>query len=91
MNVNNVGNSSPVQKLVANPIQKQLPTENAQPTRATDRLELTGASHLLKALKSNDVRTDKIASIKSQIEDGSYEDDHKLNVAVDKMLDDLLK
>jgi len=91
MNVNNVGSSSPIQKLVANPIQKQIPTEAAPKARATDRLELSGGSHLLQALKSNDVRTDKVASIKNQIESGTYEDDHKLNVAVDKMLDDLLK
>jgi len=91
MNVNNVGPSSQVQKLVQNPIQKQLPTEQAGPTRASDRLELSGASHLLKTLKSNDVRTDKVANIKAQIENGTYEDDHKLNAAIDKLLDDLTK
>jgi len=91
MNVNNVGSSSPIQKLVNNPIQKQIPTDGTTQTRASDRLELSGASHLLKTLKSNDVRTDKVASIKSQIENGTYEDDHKLNVAIDKLLDDLTK
>ena len=91
MNVNNVGPSSQVQKLVQNPIQKQLPTEPTGPTRASDRLELSGASHLLKTLKSNDVRTDKVANIKAQIENGTYEDDHKLNAAIDKLLDDLAK
>ena len=91
MNVNNVGAGSQVQKLVQNPIQKQLPTGPSAPTRATDRLELSGGSHLLKTLKSNDVRTDKVASIKAQIEKGTYEDDHKLNVAIDKLLDDLTK
>ena len=91
MNVNNVGSSSPVQKLVQNPIQKQLPTEASGATRASDRLELSGASHLLKSLKSIDVRADKVAFIKAQIENGTYEDDHKLNVAIDKLLDDLTK
>jgi len=91
MNVNNVGPSSPVQKLVQNPVQKQLPTEQSGPTRASDRLELSGASHLLKALKSNDVRADKVASIKAEIENGTYVDDHKLDVAIDKLLDDLTK
>jgi anti-sigma28 factor (negative regulator of flagellin synthesis) len=91
MNVNNVGPSSQVQKLVQNPIQKELPTEPSGPTRASDRLELSGASHLLKSLKSNDVRAEKVDSIKAQIESGTYEDDHKLNVAIDKLLDDLTK
>ena len=91
MNVNNVGSSSPVQKIVANPIRKQIPTDAPSQPKASDRLELSGAGHLLKALKTNDVRTDKVQSIKSQIEDGTYESEQKLNVAVDRLLDDLTK
>jgi len=91
MNVNSVNAGSPVQKIVNNPIQKQLPTDASTPARASDRLELSGASGFLKALKTNDVRTDKVASVKSQIASGSYESDDKLNAAIDKLLDDLNK
>ena len=92
MNVNNVGQSSPVEKIVNNPIQKTIPTDAPKQLPATDRLELSGVSHLLKALKSNsDVRTDKVAEIKAQLEAGTYEDEKKLDVAVDRLLDDLLK
>ena len=92
MNVNNVGSNSPVQKIVNNPVQKAIPTDAPKQLPAADRLELSGVSHLLKTLKSNgDVRTDKVAEIKAQIENGSYEDDKKLDVAVDRLLDDLLK
>lgn len=92
MNVNNVGNSSPVQKIVANPIEKSIPADAPKQLPAADRLELSGVSHLMKALKSNaDVRTDKVAEIKAAIEAGTYEDDKKLDVAVDRLLDDLLK
>jgi len=92
MNVNNVGGNSPVSKIVSNPIQKQLPADAPQSLRASDRLELSGASHLLKSLKSNDVRVDKVAAIKAQIENGSYDaDGAKLDSAVDKLLDDLTK
>ena len=91
MNVNNVGSSSPVQKIVTNPVQKQVPADAPKQLRATDRLELSGASHLLNSLKSNDVRADKVAAVKSQIEAGTYEDDKKLNVAVDRLLDDLAR
>jgi anti-sigma28 factor (negative regulator of flagellin synthesis) len=91
MNVNNVGSNSPIQKIVSNPIQKQIPTDAAPKTSATDRLELSGASGFLKTLKSNDVRAEKVASVKSQIESGKYEDDHKLNVAVDKLLNEFSK
>ena len=92
MNVNNVGQSSPVEKIVNNPIQKTIPADAPKQLPATDRLELSGVSHLLKALKANsDVRTDKVAEIKAELEAGTYEDEKKLDVAVDRLLDDLLK
>ena len=57
---------------------------------ASDRLELSGASHLLQTLKTNDVRTDKVASIKAQIEAGTYDADGlKLDAAVANLLNDL--
>ena len=89
--INQVGGSSPVQRVVTNPIQKQVPADAPKQMPATDKLELSGASHLLKALKQNDVRADKVAQIKAQIEAGTYDDDQKLDVAVDRLLDDLLK
>ena len=91
MNVNNVGASSPLQKIVANPVQKQTPADPPQQLPATDRLELSGVSHLLKSLKTNDVRTDKVAAVKAQIEADTYEDGKKLDIAVNRLLDDLLK
>jgi anti-sigma28 factor (negative regulator of flagellin synthesis) len=90
--LSNVGSTSPVQKLTSNPIQKQIPTDAPAPLRATDRLELSGVSHLLKSLKTNDVRVDKVATVKSQIEAGNYDaDGKKMDAAIDKMLDDLMK
>src|ERR1700679_1063015 len=44
--VNNVNVNAPIQKIVANPVQKSIPA-GAAPVRASDRLELSGASHLL--------------------------------------------
>jgi anti-sigma28 factor (negative regulator of flagellin synthesis) len=89
--INHVGGSSPVQRVVTNPIQKQLPADAPAQMPATDKLELSGASHLLKALKKNDIRADKVAQIKAQIEAGTYDDEKKLDAAVDRLLDDLLK
>ena len=89
--INHVGGSSPVQRVVTNPIQKQVPADAPAQLPVTDKLELSGASHLLKALQKNDVRADKVAEVKAQIEAGTYEDDKKLDAAVDRMLDDLLK
>jgi anti-sigma28 factor (negative regulator of flagellin synthesis) len=88
--INSVGNNSPIQKIINNPIQKQLPPSAQQTTNSTaDKVELSGVSHLLTSLKANDIRLDKVASIKSQIEAGTYEDDDKLNIAADRLLDDL--
>ncbi len=89
--VNNIGSSSPVQKIVQSPIQRSIPnqTESPTPARSADRLELSGAGGLLQTLKTNDIRTDKVQSIKAQIEAGTYETDDKLNVATNKLLDDI--
>ncbi len=89
--VSNVGANTPVQKVVAKPIQKEVSAQAPKQLPATDRLELSGVSHMLQALKSNDVRADKVASVRAQIEAGHYEDDKKIDAAIDRLLDDLLK
>jgi len=89
MNINGVGNNSPVHKVVTNPVHKQVPTSPVTQHPIIDRLEVSGMSHLLKTLKTNDVRMDKVAKVKSQIDAGTYETEQKLNAAVDRLLDDL--
>ena len=65
------------------------PAEQAGHTRAADRLELSGASHLLQLAKANDVRADKIADLKKQIDAGTYDLDAKADVVADKLGEDL--
>lgn len=89
--IHGVGNQNAVQRVVSNPVQRQVPAEAPRQLPVTDKLELSGMSHLLRALKNNDVRTDKVAAIRAQIEAGTYENDAKLNTAVDRLLDDLDK
>ena len=89
--INHIGGPSPLQRVTTNPIQKQIGTDAPKQMPATDKLELSGASHLLKSLQKNDIRTDKVAEIKAQIEAGTYDDEKKLDAAVDRLLDDLLK
>jgi flagellar biosynthesis anti-sigma factor FlgM len=84
-----VSQNAPIQKIAANTVRKSVPT-NATPIRASDRLELSGVSHMLAALKAGDVRTDKIAQIRQQIQDGTYDvDGKKLDAAAGKLLDEL--
>jgi len=87
--INSINGNTPVQKIVTQPVQKQVPTDPPAQVRVTDRLELSGIGHMLKVLKTNDIRTDKVASIKSAIEAGAYETEDKLNAAIEKLLDDV--
>ena len=89
MAVNPVQGQIAVQKVVTSPVQKQVPADPPKQIPATDKLELSGMSHLVAALKKNDVRVDKVAEIRQQIAAGTYEDDKKLDGAIDKLLDDL--
>ena len=90
--VNSAATNSPVQKLVNQPIHKQVPADAPRQLPANDRVELSGMSHLLKTLKAGgDIRADKVAQLKAEIEAGTYETDEKLDIAADRLLDDLLK
>ncbi len=91
MSINNVGSNSPINRIVSNPIQKQIPADAPKQLGATDKLQLSGLSHLLKLAKGGDVNVAKVSQVKEAIANGTYEDDKKLNVAVDRLLDDLLK
>lgn len=88
--INGINGALPIHKAV-NPSQTQsVPAEPARVGRPIDRLELSGVGHLFKALKADrDIRVDKVATIRAQIEAGTYEDDAKLDVAVDRLLDEL--
>ena len=88
--INNVGGNNPIHQVTSQPIQKQAPTE-APRQRASDRVELSGMGNILKALKSNDIRADKVSAIKAQIEAGTYESEDKIDAAVDKLMEDLSK
>lgn len=89
--INNISGNSQVQKVVQNPIQREVSAPGSTgPSRGADKVEFSGLDAMLKTLQAGgDIRTDKVAQIKSQIEAGTYEDDKKLDAAVDKMLDDL--
>jgi anti-sigma28 factor (negative regulator of flagellin synthesis) len=90
--IDQVAGNSPVQNVVSNPVLKQIPPDAGTPVAATDKLELSGVSYLLTALKTNDVRTDKVAEIRQQLDAGTYDaDGAKLDATVDKLLDELNK
>lgn len=65
------------------------PVATPAPARSPDRVELSGLQNFMQVLKSNDIRAEKVAEIKAQIDAGTYETDDKLNVAIDRLIDDL--
>ena len=95
--MNPVGNSNPtysINRTAGKPAATPAAPTGA-PARGSDKVELSGSnpiSQMLKTLKAGgDIRADKVAAIKAQIASGTYEDDHKLDAATDKLLDDLMK
>jgi len=91
--INGLGGISPLQQPQSI---TPKPTVNAADGTATpkaslsDRLEFSGVSNLFASLKANDIRTDKVESIKSQIASGIYDaDGSKLDSAADKLLDEI--
>jgi anti-sigma28 factor (negative regulator of flagellin synthesis) len=93
-NVNGIGSGSPVNRLQAlKALGKNVPTDapaqTSSPARA-DRVELSGMDQILAKLKTNDVRTDKIESIRQQIAEGKYDTLDKFDQALNKLIDDAL-
>ncbi|GAB4128579.1 flagellar biosynthesis anti-sigma factor FlgM [Thermopirellula anaerolimosa] len=61
---------------------------NASPIQ--DELQLSDAAQLLdKVHDLPDVRWDRIARIKAEIANGSYETEEKLQIAVERLLDEI--
>jgi anti-sigma28 factor (negative regulator of flagellin synthesis) len=87
--INSISGNSAIQQIINAPIQSSLESDSAQNPRSADRLELSGVSQIFQSLQANNVRTDLVTSVRSQIDAGTYETDDKLNSATDKLLDDL--
>ena len=87
-NINGLGSVSPLQQTssVAKTAATQVSSAANKPT-LSDRIELSGLSGMHALLKSGgDFRADKVASIKAQIEAGTYETDDKFDAVSDKVL-----
>lgn len=59
--------------------------------QASDRVDLSEhARHLASLRELPEVRMNKIEAAKSAIAAGEYDNDHRLNIAIERMLDDVL-
>ena len=77
-------------------ITESIKTNAAQPTTnpisidTVDQLDISReAQYLMQVHGAPDIRTERVADIRSQIESGRYESGDKLNVAVDRLFDEL--
>jgi flagellar biosynthesis anti-sigma factor FlgM len=91
--INGLGGASQIQQIQNTNIGKTgASSAPAVKPPLSDRLELSGAGQFLQALKTNDVRGDKVADVKAQIANGTYDaDGSKLDAATSKLLDELSK
>ena len=55
-----------------------------------DQLDISASADLAsRALDAPGIRADRVAQIRSAIESGAYETDEKLNMALDRLLDEI--
>ncbi len=55
-----------------------------------DQLDISREADFLSRVRElPEIRTDRVAEIKAQIENGAYETDEKLDLAVDRLLNEL--
>ncbi|MEM6393243.1 MAG: flagellar biosynthesis anti-sigma factor FlgM [Planctomycetota bacterium] len=66
------------------------PVASSPVNRPSDRAEFSDAARFLAQLNDvPDIREDLVSSVKSAIDKGAYESPEKLDIAVDRLLDDL--
>ncbi len=89
-NVNGIQpNMAPQSVGATNPVVASAPT--AQATGVSDVVEISTAAALAaKVQQIPDVRADLVARVKQEIKAGTYETPEKIDIAAERLLDDLL-
>jgi negative regulator of flagellin synthesis FlgM len=74
---------APHHKPAANP-------QVAKPAAQADRVDISeAAQRAVQIQEIPDIRTDKVAAAKAAIAEGTYDTDAKMNVALDRLLDEI--
>ena len=74
----------------ANRIQSTETSNVATQIDTTDQVDISNEARMLAGLNENtEIRADRVAEIRQQIETGQYETTEKLETAVDRLLDEL--
>ena len=66
------------------------PATTTETPREADQLDISPQADLVSRIRDlPDIRADRVASIRAQIESGAYETDEKLDIALDRLLDEI--
>ncbi|MFC1586787.1 flagellar biosynthesis anti-sigma factor FlgM [Planctomycetota bacterium] len=90
MEITGAGGVSGPKKIQNKKIRATVPTEAVTPGKSSDKVEFSEAARFLQGLERiPSVRVDKIRSLRQQIEKGEYETPEKLQIAIEKLLEEL--
>jgi anti-sigma28 factor (negative regulator of flagellin synthesis) len=81
--IDRISGNIPVPSSTAKPVSRNTP--QSIPAAETDSVQLS-AQPLSMAFKGGEIRQDKVASIRQQLEDGTYDENSKVDSVVDKLL-----
>lgn len=89
-NVNNV-NAAAAANAVEGVSKTNTVAQSAQAAGITDTVEISTAARLAaKVQEIPDVRADVVARVKAEIASGAYETPQRLEIAIDRLMEDLL-
>ncbi len=66
------------------------PTGQTVASREADQLDISREADIVSRVRDlPEIRSDRVAAIKAQIAAGMYETDEKINIALDRLLDEI--
>ena len=85
-----VGGAGPIRPVHVNPAQSTPAPETGGLQAPQDEVEISSAARLLDQIQNDpQIRAEKLAAIQAAIADGSYESPEKLEIAVDRLLEEI--
>ncbi len=69
---------------------KPAPHFNVNQASGSDKLDISSEAEFVSIAKDiPDIRADRVAEIRAQIQSGAYETEEKLDIALDRLLDEI--
>lgn len=73
-----------------NKVRQSAAPQTSEPLHGADQVDISAEADMVSRVhEMPDVRTDRVAEIRQQIEAGSYDTDAKFDIAIGRMLDEL--